>query len=424
MPSSIPTLDRSPTGNSFLMDGSLAVVSHTFTPDLNGQAVVLSRLLRSTTRVVRICSDRKWRSEPFPDFTDVPVATPWILRKMRNLRFMESTVFEMHVQHRARGIARALLRYGCSSIVACTGGDLVDLPSAVLASKRVGIPCFLHYFDDYRSQWKIPNPAWSIRWMEQHGLTIESRVLEQTSGVMVPNELLQEEVAARVAAPIVIIRNPVELTFYNRLRKPESVSSARKADALRISYTGSVYEAQLDAVIRCGLALEILRDRGIEMQLHLYTSQSGESLYAKGMPQSVEIHPLVSLSESGRIQCESDLLLLPLAFQTRYPELIRSSAPGKLGEYLAAGRPILVHAPSDTFLARFAKERGFAVLCDQPDPRRIAEELEQLVRDPEKRKQLAERAITNSFDFSDVSNQERYFRFIRERTEPKAESYP
>jgi glycosyltransferase involved in cell wall biosynthesis len=406
------------------MDGSLAVVSHTFTPDLNGQAVVLGRLLRSTKDVVRICSDRKWRSEPCPAFSDIHVATPWILRKLRKFRFMESTVFEMHVQHRARGIANALFRYGCSSIVACTGGDLVDLPSAVLASKRIGIPCFLHYFDDYRSQWKIPNPAWSMRWMEQHVLAIESRVLEGASGVMVPNELLREDVSARVTAPIVIIRNPVELAHYDRLRKPESLANVRKAGALRITYTGSVYEAQLDAVIHCGLALEMLRDRGIEMQLHLYTSQSKDSLHARGVPKSVEIHPMVSLSESGRIQCESDLLLLPLAFQTRYPELIRTSAPGKLGEYLAAGRPILVHAPSDTFLARFAKERGFGIVCDQPEPRRIAEELEQLVRNPEKCKQLAERAIATSFDFSDVSNQERYLRFIWARSEAKAESHP
>jgi hypothetical protein len=156
-------------------------------------------------------------------------------------------------------------------------------------------------------------------------------VLRKASGVVVPNELLKSELAERISSPITIIRNPVQLDLYETLRA--SVPS-REYSPLRpwsIAYTGSIYEAQLDAVRNCARGLDVLRGRGIDVRLHLYTAQSEASLHAQGIPDSVHIHPAVKPLDASRIQCEADILLLPLAFATRYPELIRTSAPGKLG---------------------------------------------------------------------------------------------
>jgi hypothetical protein len=394
--------------------GAIAWVSHTFAPSLNGQALVLERLLSKAESVVKISSERRWNPVIDRRNINVKVATPWVVRKMRRLKFMESLVFKIHVWHRARGIARALLQNHCSAVVACTGGDLVDLPAASLAAERTGIPCVLHYFDDYCSQWKIPNPAWSMRWMEQHGSQIESWLIRRSAGVVVPNENMRDEIVNRTPLPTAIIRNPVSVPFYDRLRQCVVREEKDASQVWSVIYTGSIYEAQLDAVIRCALALETLRNRGIAMQLHLYTTQSEESLRSLGVPETVLVHPQVSPQESSKLQCESDILLLPLAFQTRYPELIRTSSPGKLGEYLASGRPILIHAPRDSFIARFATERRFAVVCDTQAIDEIAGRLEQLVLQPQWRASLVEQAIKTGQLFSEEVNREDYFRFIRE----------
>ena len=397
-----------------MMAGPIAVVSHTFSPDLNGQAVVLGRLLEGMPPLVRISSDRFWRPQAIPGVIDECVATPWAIRKLRKLRFMEGAVFRMHVRHRARGIERALVQHRCSSVVACTGGDLVDVPAAIVAAERAGVPCVLHYFDDYRSQWKIPNPAWSTRWMERNGASIEAEVLRKASGVVVPNELLKSELAERTSSPITIIRNPVQLDLYETLRA--SVPS-REYSPLRpwsIAYTGSIYEAQLDAVRNCARGLDVLRGRGIDVRLHLYTAQSEASLHAQGIPDSVHIHPAVKPLDASRIQCEADILLLPLAFATRYPELIRTSAPGKLGEYLASGRPIFVHAPADCFLSHFATDQRWGLVCDTPDESRIADGVERMIRDSQLRTELSRGALAASRQFSEALNQQEYSRFLRE----------
>jgi glycosyltransferase involved in cell wall biosynthesis len=397
-----------------MMAGATAVVSHTFSPDLNGQSVVLGRLLEGMPPLVRISSDRFWRPQAIPGVIDERVAAPWAIRKLRKLRFMEGVVFRVHVWHRARGIERAIVRHRCSSVVACTGGDLVDLPAAIVATERTGVPCVLHYFDDYRSQWKIPNPAWSTRWMERNGASIEAEVLRKASGVVVPNELLKSELAERISSPITIIRNPVQLDLYETLRA--SVPS-REYSPLRpwsIAYTGSIYEAQLDAVRNCARGLDVLRGRGIDVRLHLYTAQSEASLHAQGIPDSVHIHPAVKPLDASRIQCEADILLLPLAFATRYPELIRTSAPGKLGEYLASGRPIFVHAPADCFLSHFATDQRWGLVCDTPDESRIADGVERMIRDSQLRTELSRGALAASRQFSEALNRQEYSRFLRE----------
>lgn len=397
-----------------MMAGATAVVSHTFSPDLNGQSVVLGRLLEGMPPLVRISSDRFWRPQAIPGVIDERVAAPWAIRKLRKLRFMEGVVFRVQVWHRARGIERAIVRHRCSSVVACTGGDLVDLPAAIVATERTGVPCVLHYFDDYRSQWKIPNPAWSTRWMERNGASIEAEVLRKASGVVVPNELLKSELAERISSPITIIRNPVQLDLYETLRA--SVPS-REYSPLRpwsIAYTGSIYEAQLDAVRNCARGLDVLRGRGIDVRLHLYTAQSEASLHAQGIPDSVHIHPAVKPLDASRIQCEADILLLPLAFATRYPELIRTSAPGKLGEYLASGRPIFVHAPADCFLSHFATDQRWGLVCDTPDESRIADGVERMIRDSQLRTELSRGALAASRQFSEALNRQEYSRFLRE----------
>ena len=46
---------------------------------------------------------------------------------------------------------------------------------------------------------------------------------------------------------------------------------------------------------------------------------------------------------------------------------MRTASPSKLPEYLAAGRPILVYAPSHSYYAKYAGEHKFALVVDHPD---------------------------------------------------------
>ena len=98
-------------------------------------------------------------------------------------------------------------------------------------------------------------------------------------------------------------------------------------------------------------------------------------------------------SEIPSIQRDADILFLPLAFDSPYPDLIKTASPSKMPEYLAAGRPILIHAPEYSYIAHYARERGFGMVVDRPDPEELKRALLLLLEDESLRKRVVLNAL-------------------------------
>ena len=82
------------------------------------------------------------------------------------------------------------------------------------------------------------------------------------------------------------------------------------------------------------------------------------------------------------------MLFLPLAFDSPYPAVARTSAPAKMAEYLTARRPILVHAPADSFVSSYFRPHSCGVVVDEVDPIALAQALERVIGDSELRKRV------------------------------------
>ena len=97
-------------------------------------------------------------------------------------------------------------------------------------------------------------------------------------------------------------------------------------------------------------------------------------------------------SEMPRIQSQADILFLPLSWHTKSPEIINTATPGKLTEYLIGGRPILIHAPKESYLVEYAKENDFALVVDEENVDQLANAIRRLLTDQE----LSNRLIRNA----------------------------
>jgi glycosyltransferase involved in cell wall biosynthesis len=108
----------------------------------------------------------------------------------------------------------------------------------------------------------------------------------------------------------------------------------------------------------------------------------------------------------AEVQSRADILFLPLAFDSPYPlGLIRTSAPGKMPEYLSSGRPVLVHVPSDSFVAWYVRERNCGVLVDGNDVELLAVGLRQIITNPALRAEVvgnAQRAAAKDFSLEEA----------------------
>jgi glycosyltransferase involved in cell wall biosynthesis len=326
----------------------------------------------------------------------------WLAR-LRILAAMNYLLGRASLERYAAAIERVLNDEGCEAVIACSG-NLWDIPAGFTAARRLGIRFYAYYFDWY---------AYQFYWYPEIAFAraVERDVMANADGVIVTNETLADDLHARYGANPHVLRNACDApaSQANGLeesaeRKPTHSNESVKRD-YRILYTGAIYGAQSDAVVNLLRALDLVADRDIK--LHVYTSIPTTILRLKGISGKVVLHGYVPLAEIAEAQRNADILLLALSFKTHYhPEVIRTASPGKMSDYLASGKPILVHAPADSFVVRFFREHECGEVVDARDARTLAESVERLLDDGALRAKYVENAMEcahGEFDSSEVA---------------------
>ncbi len=364
-----------------------ALVSHVLPPSWSGQAVVLHRLLRALDPdCYCLISLQSYDPQAYKgDMSSRLKARYYCLNPGFRLGILQRFGLSgmrnwLQTYLRARQIFRIVKKDQSDAIIACTG-NLYDLPAAYLASRWAGVRYFVYLFDDYFYQWPGPlERSFAQRW--------ERMLIKEAVGVVVPNEFLYEEYRGRYGIEPVVIHNPCE-----ELRKVWEEEGPWPTDPweIKIVYTGAVYHAHYDAFHNLIAAIPQLKGR--EIKLHLYTAQEPAELERERIKGAVVYHPHLSLTQIGEVQRRADILFLPLAFVSAIPEVIKTSAPGKMGEYLSSGRPILVHAPADSFLTWYFKKYECGVVVEQNNPAALTQAIQELLRNVALRETLAKNAL-------------------------------
>ncbi len=367
-----------------------AFVSHVLPPSLSGQAMMIYRLLHGLDPgayclISRYNYDPAIRQDNYtcrlpgkyhhlPD--EFELTRGWRFGLGRVRRFLNVI---LGIVSRARHIARLIRLERCTAVIAATG-DLIDLPAAFLASRWAGVHFYPYIFDYYSYQWIDRMPHFFAR-------HLEPILMRGAKGVIVPNEFLQDALRRRYRVESTLIRNSCDLSDYEG---DLDETSGRGRDGISIVYTGAVYDAHYDAFRN--LVTAVQRDGNSAVRLHLYTPRSAAFLAQRGIRGPVVCHEFQPLSAMPGIQRRADLLFLPLAFNSPYPEVIRTSATTKLGEYLAARRPILVHAPANSFVSWYFRSHACGVVVDEGDPAKLAEAIKLLLTDEALQQKLSQNA--------------------------------
>jgi len=307
----------------------------------------------------------------------------WRLRRHRLGEPVRRLNILWRVWRRAWNIRTLLRQERCEAVVACTG-DLIDMPAGYLASRLVGIPFFAYLFDDYVFQWRDP---WDRRLAGWFG----SLIFKRAANVISPNEYLRDDYQTRYGITPVIIRNPCSRLEWVSERAPGAQADANGNEA-GIVYTGYIYCAHYDAFRNLVGAIDKLGRT--DFKLHLYTATPEHELAREGiLTKSVVYHGYKSYDEAQSAQQRATVLFLPLAFNSPYPDVIRTSAPGKMGEYLANGRPVLVHAPRDSFVSWYFRQHRCGVVADENNPGAVLRALEEIIENKELRRLISRNGI-------------------------------
>jgi glycosyltransferase involved in cell wall biosynthesis len=223
----------------------------------------------------------------------------------------------------------------------------------------------------------------------------------------VPNLLLRSEYQRRYGVESTVVHNACEIA-----EPAERCDIQRSGDegGSRIVYTGAIYHANHDAFRNLLAALQQLGRPNVK--LHLYTSQARTELEREDIRGPIEYHNHIPPPQVAEAQRCADILFLPLAFHSGIPEAIRTAAPGKMGEYLASMRPILVHAPEDSFVSRYFKEHECGVVVDRNEIAALAGALEKLLDDARLRERVVRNARERALVDFGLDNAQRAFRRV------------
>jgi glycosyltransferase involved in cell wall biosynthesis len=245
-----------------------------------------------------------------------------------------------------------------------------------LAMRRRGVP----WVADLRDGWTFepPRPPWSNAALAAADGGLERSLLRAADRVVAVTEPIARDLRERLRVDAVTITNGFDP---DELPKPD-MSGLLSEERFSLVHTGRLIVAGDSARTLLEGALELSRRRGdgsreVEVVLAGATSQAQERLLSDPRYGAVA-RPVGVLSRSRALalQRAADALVVIAAGMPGRSST--SVATGKLFEYLAAGRPVLVLG-QQTEAARIVARTRAGVAASERDASSVADALERLL---------------------------------------------
>lgn len=167
-----------------------------------------------------------------------------------------------------------------------------------------------------------------------------------------------------------------------------AVESAPPDEPVRALYSGSVIGTnQLDGLRDLA---RVLATRPADRRWELVVSTA--DIVPDDLGRMARVVAPAPQADLPAHLARAHVLLLPSVFAEPARTFYELSIPGKVTEYLASGRPILVYAPASAALARSARADGWAEVVDGRDDAALRAALARLGTDVVRRSELSRRA--------------------------------
>lgn len=276
---------------------------------------------------------------------------------------------------------------------------MMELVGAV--QERFALPLVVHMMDDW------PETSYGGGVL---GFLARGRMRRLLGGLMQRAtlrmgicEAMCEAYAARYGVPFEPFQNATDAARWSTLARRDAAART----PAEVVYVGSVLPfAQLDSLVDCCNAVAQLGAEGVPVRLSIYSP----ALYAAPHRERLLVAPNIALHDAitddeafFRVIAAADALLLPVNFDDATVSYIRYSMPTKVPAYLFSGTPILAYGPAEVAQVRYAAQRDWALVVDQPGVTSLAVALRRLLVDVPLRERLSANARRTALEHHDAA---------------------
>ncbi len=255
------------------------------------------------------------------------------------------------------------------------------LLGAWLAALKLRLPLYVHMHD----MWEEGMTSREQIFERLAARLLERRILRGAKRVFAITDTAAQHFREKHGVEACVLKHCIPDSDFSSMTTPASANVKNV-----IHFAGSIYALMnQDAVVNLVKALDYCT---CNVTLDGFTLNPS-CCAALGISGPKISFRRASKTEVMKAQRESAILFMPLAFDSSNPTEIRTVFPTKLLEYFVSGRPILVHAPSDSWVSRAAKKDGWGVVVDQPSPQALAKAIDDLFQDEQKQRAVVEAAF-------------------------------
>ena len=306
-----------------------------------------------------------------------------------------------------RAVSTAVAR--CVDIARTEGVDevwaVLDSPAtieiALPVAKALGKPLRVTVWDDVEHNIDYFGID---RWTGSRLRSRFAEVCRAAASLAVIGETMQAEYLRRYGKRGVVVRHGADAA-------PSTASRPDDDPGVRIGFAGSV---SARSAFECLLKALDQVDWSIQGRPVTLVLMGGRFDIWSRRPRRIEVLGWRSVEETVRILSGCTITYLPQAFEASWRPFSEWSFPSKLTTYLAAGAPILLHAPEYASLPGYQERRQFARVCHWLDVEELVLALTELATNPKKREMVqSEAREALGQDFSKRRFVESFYEFLQ-----------
>jgi glycosyltransferase involved in cell wall biosynthesis len=267
----------------------------------------------------------------------------------------------------------------------------------------------------------LPHLIWIFDLWEENAYTdverwvahrLEPGIWRRATALIAHTEAMSDHYEAKHGVRCRVLPTPIELGGQ------PAPAPARNGDGPReVLFAGALYWAQEETLRR--LARVCAQLDGVSL-----TVVGEESRYRDKGIQADRYEPSLPPERFRERLERADLLFLGLSFDSDHPDVIATATPARLPEFMASGRPIVVHAPAGAHVTEYARREDFAEVVDSSDDAALAAGIRRVLEDEGLSTMRARRAQALAAERHDAVHVRGQLRALLAETMPNRPSDP